>query len=387
MNKFSNDLINNFPEYLFNEINQKKISARHSGKDIIDLGYGNPDLPTHEKVVEKLIETAKIKKNHKYSVSKGIYGLREAISKKYESNYQVSLDPNFNVVNTIGSKEGLTHLLMSVLNPGDKVVVQDPSYPIHHFAPLIARAEAIKINCLNESDFLTELVQTLKKTKIKLLLISFPHNPTTLTVDQVFYDNLVELAEKYNFLIVNDFAYSDIYFDGNKPPSLLSSDKSLSHSVELYSLTKGFSMAGWRVGFAVGNKDAISSVTKLKSYIDYGTFQPIQIASTVALNELEEYPFELSSVYKERRELIVENLEDLNFSVQESTATMFVWAKLPEKFRNDSLKFSLELLEKSNVAISPGVGFGKYGEGYIRIALVENKQRIRQAMKNIKAAL
>ena len=381
------DLINNFPEYLFNEINQKKISARHSGKDIIDLGYGNPDLPTHEKVVEKLIETAKIKKNHKYSVSKGIYGLREAISKKYESNYQVSLDPNFNVVNTIGSKEGLTHLLMSVLNPGDKVVVQDPSYPIHHFAPLIARAEAIKINCLNESDFLTELVQTLKKTKIKLLLISFPHNPTTLTVDQVFYDNLVELAEKYNFLIVNDFAYSDIYFDGNKPPSLLSSDKSLSHSVELYSLTKGFSMAGWRVGFAVGNKDAISSVTKLKSYIDYGTFQPIQIASTVALNELGEYPFELSSVYKERRELIVENLEDLNFSVQESTATMFVWAKLPEKFRNDSLKFSLELLGKSNVAISPGVGFGKYGEGYIRIALVENKQRIRQAMKNIKAVL
>ncbi len=387
MNKFSNELINNFPEYLFNEINQKKISARHSGKDIIDLGYGNPDLPTHDKVVEKLIETAKIKKNHKYSVSKGIYGLREAISRKYENNYQVNLDPNFNVVNTIGSKEGLTHLLMSVLNPGDKVVVQDPSYPIHHFAPLIARAETIKINCLNESDFLTELVQTLKKTKIKLLLISFPHNPTTLTVDQVFYDNLIELAEKYNFLIVNDFAYSDIYFGGNKPPSLLSSDKSLSHSVELYSLTKGFSMAGWRVGFAVGNKDAISSVTKLKSYIDYGTFQPIQIASTVALNELEEYPFELSSVYKERRELIVENLEDLNFSVQESTATMFVWAKLPEKFRNDSLKFSLELLEKSNVAISPGVGFGKYGEGYIRIALVENKQRIRQAMKNIKAAL
>ena len=387
MNKFSNDLINNFPEYLFNEINQKKISARHSGKDIIDLGYGNPDLPTHDKVVEKLIETAKIKKNHKYSVSKGIYGLREAISRKYENNYQVNLDPNFNVVNTIGSKEGLTHLLMSVLNPGDKVVVQDPSYPIHHFAPLIARAETIKINCLNESAFLTELVQTLKKTKIKLLLISFPHNPTTLTVDQVFYDNLIELAEKYNFLIVNDFAYSDIYFGGNKPPSLLSSDKSLSHSIELYSLTKGFSMAGWRVGFAVGNKDAISSVTKLKSYIDYGTFQPIQIASTVALNELEEYPFELSSVYKERRELIVENLEDLNFSVQESTATMFVWAKLPEKFRNDSLKFSLELLEKSNVAISPGVGFGKYGEGYIRIALVENKQRIRQAMKNIKAAL
>jgi alanine-synthesizing transaminase len=186
---------------------------------------------------------------------------------------------------------------------------------------------------------------------------------------------------------VNDFAYSDIYFGENKPPSLLSSDKSLNHSVELYSLTKGFSMAGWRVGFAVGNKDAISSLTKLKSYIDYGTFQPIQIASTVALNELGEYPFELSSVYKERREIIVETLKDLDFNVQESKATMFVWAKLPEKFRNDSLTFSLELLDKSNVAISPGVGFGKYGEGHIRIALVENKQRIRQAMKNIKAAL
>ena len=299
MNKYSNELINNFPEYLFNEINQKKITARHSGKDIIDLGYGNPDLPTHDKVVDKLIETAKLKKNHKYSVSKGIFGLREAIAIKYEKNYQVNLDANTNVVNTIGSKEGLTHLLMSVLNPGDKVVVQDPSYPIHHFAPLIARAETIKVNCLDKSAFLTELNDILKKTKIKLLLISFPHNPTTLTVDQIFYDSLVELAEKYNFLIVNDFAYSDIYFEGNKPPSLLSSDKNLQHSVELYSLTKGYSMAGWRVGFAVGNADAVAAVTKLKSYIDYGTFQPIQIASTVALNELDEYPFELSTVYKE----------------------------------------------------------------------------------------
>ena len=387
MNKYSNELINNFPEYLFNEINQKKIAARHSGKDIIDLGYGNPDLPTHDKVVEKLIETAKLKKNHKYSVSKGIFGLREAIAIKYEKNYQVNLDANSNVVNTIGSKEGLTHLLMSVLNPGDKVVVQDPSYPIHHFAPLIARAETIKVNCLDKSAFLTELNDILKKTKIKLLLISFPHNPTTLTVDQIFYDSLVELAEKYNFLIVNDFAYSDIYFEGNKPPSLLSSDKNLQHCVELYSLTKGYSMAGWRVGFAVGNSDAVAAVTKLKSYIDYGTFQPIQIASTVALKELDEYPFELSTVYKERRELVVEHLEDLDFIVQESDATMFVWAKLPEKFDKDSLKFSLDILEKSNVAVSPGVGFGKFGEGYIRIALVENKQRIRQAMKNIKAAL
>ncbi len=387
MNKYSNELINNFPEYLFNEINQKKIAARHMGKDIIDLGYGNPDLPTHRKVVEKLVETSQLKKNHKYSVSKGIFGLREAISKKYINNYGVDLDPNTNVVNTIGSKEGLTHLLMSVLNPGDKVIVQDPSYPIHHFAPLIARAETLKVSCLDTSDFLTKLNDILKKTKIKLLLISFPHNPTTLTVDQIFYDNLIELAEEYEFLIVNDFAYSDVYFEKNKPPSLLASDKNLKHSVELYSLTKGYSMAGWRVGFAVGNSDAVGALTKLKSYIDYGTFQPIQIASTVALNELDDYPFELSTVYKERRDLVQEYLEDLEFIVQESDATMFVWAKLPKRFNKDSLKFSLDILEKSNVAISPGIGFGKFGEGHIRIALVENKQRIRQAMKNIKAAL
>ena len=380
-------MINNFTEYLFNEINQKKIAARHNGKDIIDLGYGNPDLPTHRKVVEKLVETSQLKKNHKYSVSKGIFGLREAIAKKYLNNYGVDLDPNTNVVNTIGSKEGLTHLLMSVLNPGDKVIVQDPSYPIHHFAPLIARAETLKVSCLDTSDFLTKLNDILKKTKIKLLLISFPHNPTTLTVDQIFYDNLIELAEEYEFLIVNDFAYSDVYFEKNKPPSLLASDKNLEYSVELYSLTKGYSMAGWRVGFAVGNSDAVGALTKLKSYIDYGTFQPIQIASTVALNELDEYPFELSTVYKERRELVQEYLEDLDFIVQESDATMFVWAKLPKRFNKDSLKFSLDILEKSNVAISPGIGFGKFGEGHIRIALVENKQRIRQAMKNIKAAL
>ena len=276
---------------------------------------------------------------------------------------------------------------MSVLDPGDKVVVQDPSYPIHHFAPLIAKAETIKINCLNVSIFLEKLKQVLESTKIKVLLVSFPHNPTTLTVDQSFYDTLVDLASKYNFLIINDFAYSDIYFNDNKPPSLLSSDKNLDYSVELYSLTKGYSMAGWRVGFAVGNRDAISSVTKLKSYIDYGTFQPIQIASTVALNELNEYPFELSSVYQERRDLVISHLQELDFIVQDSDATMFVWAKLPDRFKEDSLKFSLNLLEKSNVAISPGVGFGKYGESYIRIALVENKQRIRQAMKNIKAAI
>tara|TARA_B100001027_G_scaffold93685_1_gene64275 strand:+ start:481 stop:1653 length:1173 start_codon:yes stop_codon:yes gene_type:complete len=382
MTKYSNNLIDNFPDYLFNKINQQKLALRQSGEDVIDLGYGNPDIPSHELVVEKLIESAQIKKNHKYSVSKGIYGLRNAIANKYFREYEINLDPGKNIVNTIGSKEGLTHLLMSVLNKGDNVIVQDPSYPIHHYAPLIAGANVIKIECLSSESFLSNLKIILKKEKIKAALVSFPHNPTTLTVSQEFYDELVSLARKYEFLIINDFAYSDIYFDEDKPPSLLNSDPELENTVELYSLTKGYSMAGWRVGFAVGNESAISSLTKLKSYVDYGTFQPIQIASTVAINELDDYPKEVSSIYQDRRKLAEEYLTKYGFEVYKSSATMFLWAKLPDIFKNDSMKFSIDLLSKSNVAVSPGVGFGKCGEGHIRLALVENKQRIRQAMKN-----
>ena len=382
MTKYSNNLIDNFPDYLFNKINQQKLALRQSGEDVIDLGYGNPDIPSHELVVEKLIESAQIKKNHKYSVSKGIHGLRNAIANKYLREYKINLDPSKNIVNTIGSKEGLTHLLMSILNKGDNVVVQDPSYPIHHYAPLIAGANVIKIECLNSENFLNNLDTTLNSQKIKAVLISFPHNPTTLTVNQEFYDELVGLARRHNFLIINDFAYSDVYFNDEKPPSLLNSDPQFDHTVELYSLTKGYSMAGWRVGFAVGNESAISSLTKLKSYIDYGTFQPIQIASTVAINELDDYPREVSSIYQERKILAEEYLTKYGFEVYKSTATMFLWAKLPEVYKNDSMKFSIDLLSKSNVAVSPGVGFGNCGEGHIRLALVENKQRTRQAMKN-----
>ena len=382
MTKYSNNLIDNFPDYLFNKINQQKLTLRQSGEDVIDLGYGNPDIPSHELVVEKLIESAQIKKNHKYSVSKGIHGLRNAIANKYLREYEINLDPGKNIVNTIGSKEGLTHLLMSIINKGDNVVVQDPSYPIHHYAPLIAGANVIKIECLSRENFLNNLNTILTSQKVKVVLVSFPHNPTTLTVNQEFYDELVSLARRYNFLIINDFAYSDIYFHEDKPPSLLNSDPEFDHTVELYSLTKGYSMAGWRVGFAVGNESAISSLTKLKSYIDYGTFQPIQIASTVAINELDDYPKEVSSIYQDRRMLAEEYLTKYGFEVFKSNATMFLWAKLPKVYKNDSMKFSIDLLSKSNVAVSPGVGFGNCGEGHIRLALVENKQRIRQAMKN-----
>ena len=383
MSNFSNNLVNNFPEYLFNEINNQKLQARKNGRDVIDLGYGNPDIPTHTKVVDKLIESAQNKKNHKYSVSKGIYGLRSAMRDKYMRVYDVDLHEDQNIVNTIGSKEGLTHLLMSVLDKGDNIVVPDPSYPIHHFAPLIAGGNPIKIKCLDPEEFLNSLIDVLKTTDIKVVLISFPHNPTTITVTKDFYDKLVSLAQKYNFLIINDFAYSDVYFNEERPPSLLQSDKELGNSVELYSLTKGYSMAGWRVGFALGNKEAIQGLTKLKSYIDYGTFQPIQIASTVAINELDEYPLEVSEIYRERKNIVSNSLESLGFEVYKSNATMFVWAKIPYTSQKKSMDFSLAVLEKSNVALSPGIGFGSEGEGYIRIALVENKQRIRQAMKNM----
>lgn len=383
MSNFSNNLVNNFPEYLFNEINNQKLQARKNGRDVIDLGYGNPDIPTHTKVVDKLIESAQNKKNHKYSVSKGIHGLRSAMRDKYMRVYDVDLHEDQNIVNTIGSKEGLTHLLMSVLDKGDNIVVPDPSYPIHHFAPLIAGGNPIKIKCLDPEEFLNSLIDVLKTKDIKVVLISFPHNPTTITVTKDFYDKLVSLAQKYNFLIINDFAYSDVYFNEERPPSLLQSDKELGNSVELYSLTKGYSMAGWRVGFALGNKEAIQGLTKLKSYIDYGTFQPIQIASTVAINELDEYPLEVSEIYRERKNIVSNSLESLGFEVYKSNATMFVWAKIPYTSQKKSMDFSLAVLEKSNVALSPGLGFGSEGEGYIRIALVENKQRIRQAMKNM----
>ena len=385
MSNFSNNLVNNFPEYLFNKINTQKQEARKEGRDVIDLGYGNPDIPSHSKVVDKLIESARNKKNHKYSVSKGIVGLRSAMKDRYKRIYNVDLHEEENIVNTIGSKEGLTHLLMSVLDKGDNIVVPDPSYPIHHFAPLIAGGTPIKIKCLDTNHFLNDLIEILNTTKIKVVLISFPHNPTTLTVTQEFYDRLVLLARKHNFLIVNDFAYSDVFFEEQRPPSLLYSDREFTNSVELYSLTKGYSMAGWRVGFALGNREAIQSLTKLKSYIDYGTFQPIQIAATVAINDLDAYPKEVSTTYKERRLLVVENLEAFGFNVCDSNATMFVWAKIPEFYKKTSMDFSLAILENSNVAISPGIGFGTAGEGFIRIALVENKQRIRQAMKNMQS--
>jgi|TARA_B100001750_G_C15451467_1_gene569153 alanine-synthesizing transaminase len=377
-------IIKEFPEYLFDSINSAKLEARKSGKDVVDLGYGNPDIPSHPLVVEKLIESARLTKNHKYSVSRGIQGLRNAITEKYSRSYDVSLDPEKNIVNTIGSKEGLTHLMFSIINPGDKVIIPDPSYPIHQYAPLISRAKVKKVQLKDTNEFLESIEKITSSEDIKLVLISFPHNPTTLTVDLDFYNKLVHLGQKRGFWIVNDFAYSDVYFDDKAPPSLLQAEGAIDNCIELYSLTKGYSMAGWRVGFAIGNEKAIGALTKIKSYIDYGTFQPIQIAAANALNRLDEYPKEVSSIYLERREIVKSVLQELRFNVQDSNATMFVWAKIPENINLGSIDFSIKLLKNADVAVAPGLGFGDYGEGYVRIALVENKNRIRQAMKNMK---
>jgi len=384
MERKLSSIISEFPEYLFNTINKAKYDARAIGRDIVDLGYGNPDIPPHPLVIEKLIESSQLAKNHKYSVSKGIYGLRNSISEKYLRSYNVLLNPEKNVVNTLGSKEGLTHLMLALCNPGDKVIIPDPSYPIHLYAPLIARADVLKVPLVDTQSFLSEIDEITKQKRIKVLLISFPHNPTTFEVNLGFYKSIVNLAKERNFWVINDFAYSDIYFDGEKPPSLLQVEGSLENCIELYSLTKGYSMAGWRVGFAIGNVDAISALTKIKSYVDYGTFQPIQIASAVALNKLDEYPFEISSIYKERRDIVVEALESLEFDVSKSKSTMFVWAKIPDFVKVKSIDFSMSLLKKCDLAVAPGYGFGEHGEGHIRIALVENKDRIRQAMRNLK---
>ena len=384
MDRNLSSIIDDFPEYLFNTINKAKHEARQQGRDIIDLGYGNPDVPSHPLIVEKLIEASRLTKNHRYSVSRGIFGLRNSISEKYFRSYNVLLDPEKNTVNTMGSKEGLTHLMLALCNPGDKVVIPDPSYPIHLYAPLIARADVVKVPLIDTESFLANLDQITKKKKIKVLLVSFPHNPTTFEVNLDFYQSIVKMSQERGFWIINDFAYSDIFFDDKKPPSLLEAEGALDNCVELYSLTKGYSMAGWRVGFAVGNEIAIEALTKIKSYIDYGTFQPIQIASAVALNKLDEYPFEISSIYKERRDIVVETLKSLDFKVIDSNATMFVWAKIPESIKLNSIDFSINLLEECDLAVAPGIGFGEYGERHIRIALVENKDRIRQAMRNLR---
>lgn len=382
--------IDDLPPYVFGEINQRRTEARRAGIDVIDLGFGNPDIPSPPGVVDKLVEAARQGKNHRYSASRGIPNLRKAVADRYQRAYGVSLDPETEVINTIGAKEGLSHLMWALVEPGDVALVPEPSYPIHIYAPVLAGAEVRRVHLSTDADFFERLTAAFRTSwpKPRVIVTSFPHNPTTATVDIGFFKRLVEFAHRNDVMLVNDFAYADISFDGYKPPSLLQVDGAKEVSVELYTLSKSHSMAGWRVGFVVGNAQMVSALQQLKSYLDYGTFQPIQIASIIALNEHDFYIEEVVDEYKARRDTLVDGLNRAGWRMDAPLATMFVWAKIPERFLHmGSLEFALDLLDKAAVAVSPGIGFGPSGDEHVRFALVENQHRITQAVRNIRKYL
>lgn len=382
--------IDNLPPYVFAAVNQRKSEARRSGIDVIDLGFGNPDIPSPPGVVEKLIEAVGHGKNHRYSASRGLPNLRKAVAARYERAYGVTLDPETEVINTIGAKEGLSHLMWALVQPGDIALVPEPSYPIHIYAAVLAGAEVRRVHLSTDSDFFEQLTAAFRTSwpKPRVIVTSFPHNPTTATVDVTFFERLVDFAHRNGVMLVHDFAYADISFDGYQPPSLLQVDGAKEVAVELYTLSKSHSMAGWRVGFVVGNQEMVAALQQIKSYLDYGTFQPIQIASIIALNENDAYIEEVVGEYRRRRDTLVDGLARAGWEIEKPRATMFVWAKIPERFRHmGSVDFALDLLDKAEVAVSPGIGFGPSGDDHIRFALVENDLRIAQAVRNIRRYL
>ena len=382
--------IDRLPPYIFSIIDNLKLQSRREGEDIIDLGMGNPDLPTPKPVVDKLIEAVQNPKNHRYSVSRGIYKLRLAITNWYRRNYNVDLDPDSEAIVTMGAKEGLSHMALSLVGPGDVVLVPNPAYPIHPYSVVIAGGDLMSFPIGRGYDFFEQLMKAVKRTwpKPKLLIISFPHNPTTAVVDLDFFKKIVDFARDNKCLVIHDLAYADLVFDDYRAPSLLQVPGAKDIGVEFFSMSKSYSMPGWRVGFAVGNQRMIAALARLKSYFDYGMFQPIQIASIIALNEIQDAVKEITAVYKNRRDVLVEGLNKIGWEIEKPKATMFVWAPIPEKFKQmGSLDFSKVLLKEGKVAVSPGIGFGEYGEGYVRFALVENEHRIRQAVRGIKGVL
>jgi alanine-synthesizing transaminase len=382
--------IKRLPPYIFSIIDNLKLQSRREGEDIIDLGMGNPDLPTPKPVVDKLIEAVQNPKNHRYSVSRGIYKLRLAITNWYRRNYDVDLDPDSEAIVTMGAKEGLSHMALSIVGSGDVVLVPNPAYPIHPYSVVIAGGDLMNFPIGPGYDFFEQLMKAVKRTwpKPKLLIISFPHNPTTAVVELDFFRKIVDFAHENKCLVIHDLAYADLVFDDYRAPSLLQVPGAKDIGVEFFSMSKSYSMPGWRVGFAVGNQRMIAALARLKSYFDYGMFQPIQIASIIALNEIQDTVKEINAVYKNRRDVLVEGLNKIGWEIEKPKATMFVWAPIPEKFKQmGSLDFSKVLLKEGKVAVSPGIGFGEYGEGYVRFALVENEHRIRQAVRGIKGVL
>jgi alanine-synthesizing transaminase len=390
--------VNGLPPYVFAQINGLKADARAHGRDVIDFGFGNPDLPSPDVAVAKLAEAANNPRNHRYSASRGIPNLRLAMATRYKALFDVDLDPDTEIVTTIGAKEGLTHLMWVLLGPGDSALVPSPSYPIHLAGPGFAGATVITVPMLDPGattndpgdDFFAGLVDAWENAEVKprVLICSFPHNPTSACVDLAFMTRLVEFALEHDLIVCHDFAYADLGFDGYKPPSILQVPRAKECCVELYTLTKSFSMAGWRVGFLVGNAEIVAALTKLKSYLDYGTFQPVQIAAIVAMNEATEYPEQLRVIYQSRRDTLIEGLNRIGWDVRPPRGSMFIWAPIPEPYLEmGSLEFARYLIESADVATSPGVGFGEGGERHVRFALIENELRTAQAIRNLRKAL
>src|SRR5438309_5267053 len=382
--------INGLPPYVFAIINQLRDQARHGGDDVIDMGFGNPDIPSPDIAVEKLCEAAHNSRNHRYSASRGIPKLRLAVANLYLRRFGVELDPDSEVVTTIGAKEGLSHVMWTLLGPGDTALVPTPSYPIHIYAPLFAGADVRQVPLGPGQNFFANLMEAWENAwpRPRVILLSFPHNPTTACVDLEWMTKIVDFAREHDVILVHDFAYSDPAFDGYVPPSILEVPGAKDVAVELYTLTKSFSMAGWRGGFMVGRADIVQALTKLKSYLDYGTFQPIQIAAIVAMNEASDYPKQVNEIYWGRRDALCDGLARIGWEIEKPKGTMFVWAPIPEPYAEmGSLEFSAFLVKEANVAASPGVGFGHGGEGHVRFALIENEHRINQAVRNLRKAL
>ena len=382
--------LSRLPPYIFSTIDSLKLELRRKGEDIIDLGMGNPNIPTPKHIVDKLIDAAKKGKNHRYSASAGIRKLREAISNWYKKRFDVDIDPETEAIVTIGAKEGLSHLVLAIIGPGDVVFAPNPTYPIHQYAPIIAGGDLRSIPIGPDRDFFEDLIIATKQTwpNPKMLIISYPHNPTTNVVDHEFFEKVVDFCKDHNILLIHDFAYADLVFDNYRPPSLMQVPGAKDIAVEFFSLSKSYSMPGWRVGFCVGNRDMIFALKRIKSYLDYGIFQPIQIASIIALNGPYGCVEEIVETYRKRRDTLVNGLNRIGWYVERPKATMFVWARIPEPFQKmGSVEFSKLLLTKAKVAVAPGKGFGEYGDGYVRFALVENPHRIRQAIRGIKQIL
>ena len=382
--------IDRLPPYVFATVDELKLEARRKGEDIIDLGMGNPDLPTPKHIVDKMIEAVQKSKNHRYSASRGITRLRHAISDWYRVRFGVEIDPDEEAIVTIGAKEGISHLVLATICPGDVVFAPDPTYPIHPYSVVIAGGDLRGIPIGPDRDFFEDLLTATKQTwpRPKMLIISYPHNPTTGVADIAFFKKIVEFCKDHEMMVIHDFAYADLTFDGYKPPSFLQVPGAKEIGVEFYSLTKSFSMPGWRVGFCVGNREIVAALRRIKSYLDYGIFQPIQIAAIIALTGSYDCVSEIVEVYQQRRDTLISGLERIGWNIEKPKGTMFVWAKIPESFsKMGSVEFSKLLVKEGRVAVSPGIGFGQYGEGYVRFALVENNHRINQAVRGIRKVL